>query len=84
MAYLLPWVALSVLVALFAYGRGHNMLAVFGFLLLGLLFSPLVALIAAALIPPSDQSLIDKGRAKQCPHCLELVRPAANVCSHCG
>jgi hypothetical protein len=84
MIYIALWVALAVLAALYAYGRGHDISAVFLFLLLGLAFSPLVAFIAAALISPSEKALIDKGRAKRCPHCAELVKPEATVCSHCG
>ena len=84
MLYITLWIVLSILVALYAFARGHSTLNVFGFLLLGLVFSPLIALIASALIPPSDKSLIDKGLAKKCPHCAELVKPEAVVCSHCG
>jgi hypothetical protein len=84
MLYLVLWVALAVLVALYAYGRGHGITAVIGFLVLGLVFSPLIALIAAALIPPADEVMIERGRAKKCPHCAELVKPEAKVCSHCG
>jgi hypothetical protein len=84
MLYIILWVVLSILVALYAFARGHSTINVFGFLLLGLVFSPVIALIAAALIPPSDKSLIDKGLAKKCPHCAELVKPEADVCSHCG
>ena len=84
MLYIILWVVFSILVALYAFARGHSTINVFGFLLLGLVFSPLIALIAAALIPPSDKSLIDKGLAKKCPHCAELVKPEADVCSHCG
>ncbi len=84
MGFIFLWALLAILVALYAYGRGHSVINVLGFLLLGLVFSPLIALIAAALIPPSDQTLIDKGLAKKCPHCAELVKPEAEVCSHCG
>lgn len=84
MTFIVPWVVLAILVALFAYARGHNLLHTFGFLLLGLAFSPIIALIAAALIPPAEANLIEKGVAKRCPHCAELVKPEAKVCSHCG
>jgi hypothetical protein len=84
MIYMVLWAALSILVALYAYGRGHSLSGVLAFLLLGLAFSPLVAFIAAALIPPSEELLIEKGLAQRCPHCAELVKPAANVCSRCG
>jgi hypothetical protein len=84
MLYIILWVVFSILVALYAFTRGHSNINVFGFLLLGLVFSPLIALVGAALIPPADKSLIDKGLAKKCPHCAELVKPEADVCSHCG
>lgn len=84
MLYIVLWVVLSILVALYAYARGHSVINVLGFLLLGLVFSPVIALVGAALVSPSDKSLIEKGLAKKCPHCAELVKPEADVCSHCG
>lgn len=84
MLYIVLWVVLSLLVAVYAFARGHSTINMLGFLLLGLVFSPLIALLGAALIPPSDKSLIEKGLAKKCPHCAELVKPEADVCSHCG
>ena len=84
MLYIVLWVVLSILVALYAYARGHSLLNMFGFFLLGLVFSPLIALVGAALIPPSDKVMIEKGLAQKCPHCAELVKPEATVCSHCG
>jgi len=84
MLYMGLWVALASLIAFYAYHRGHSIIGVLAFLLLGLVFSPLVAFIAAVLVPPSEDLLIKKGLAQRCPHCAELVRPAASVCSHCG
>ncbi len=84
MLYITLWIVLSILVALYAFARGHSTINVFGFLLLGLVFSPLIALVATVLIPPSDKSLIDKGLAKKCPHCAELIKTEAEVCGHCG
>ena len=84
MLYIVLWVVLSILVALYAFARGHSTINVLGFLLLGLVFSPVIAFIAAALIAPSDKTLIEKGLAKKCPHCAELIKPEAEVCSHCG
>jgi hypothetical protein len=84
MIYLVLWAALAIMVALFAYRRGHSNTGVLAFLLLGLVFSPVVAFVAAALISPSEDLLIEKGLAQRCPHCAELVKPAAVVCSHCG
>lgn len=84
MIYMVLWVALAILVGLYAYRRGHSITGVLTFIVLGLLFSPLVAFIVAAVIPPSEELLIEKGLAQRCPHCAELVKPAASVCSHCG
>ncbi|MGB5735140.1 MAG: zinc ribbon domain-containing protein [Thiohalocapsa sp.] len=84
MIYMVVWVALAILVGMYAYRRGHSITGVLAFLVLGLVFSPLVAFIAAALILPSEELLIEKGLAQRCPHCAELVKPAASVCSHCG
>lgn len=84
MLHIILWVALSILVALYAFARGHSTINVLGFLLVGLVFSPIVSLIATVVIPPSDETLIKKGLKKKCPHCAELVKPEADVCSHCG
>ncbi len=84
MIYMVLWVALAILVGLYAYRRGHSITGVLTFIVLGLLLSPLVAFIVAAVIPPSEELLIEKGLAQRCPHCAELVKPAASVCSHCG
>jgi len=58
-----------------------------GWFFYALLFWPL-ALINLLIIPPRqdvvDRYLIEAGERRRCPHCLELVKPAATVCRYCG
>lgn len=63
--------------------KGRSFLAWFVF---GLFMPPFAAL-GAAIIEPSEevkrQRLFDRGY-RSCPSCLEMVRPAALACPHCG
>jgi hypothetical protein len=85
MEIVLLWLGLSVLAGVAAYSRGRSF---FGFLLLSLIFSPLIGLIGA-LVVSRDQVVIDAravsgGSQRKCPFCAELIQPAAKVCKHCG
>jgi hypothetical protein len=61
-----------------------------GIRLLGVL-GGLIIFSLALLTPPSpadeesvEAELIQKGHRSRCPWCLELIRPDAVVCKHCG
>ena len=48
----------------------------------GLLFGLLLSWLGVAIIAMSSPSAEAEGR-RPCPHCAELVLPAAKVCPHC-
>lgn len=77
------WLAFAAAVCVWAAHRGRS---AFGWLLLALVFSPLLAAIFLAVLP--DRSLAD-GRPdpsthRRCPECAEWVLQAARRCKHCG
>lgn len=87
MEIVLFWVGGSIAVGVGASSRGRSG---FGWFVLSLLISPLLALIVLALMP----NLAEKAAALasqpsvdthvKCPDCAELVRKEAKVCKHCG
>lgn len=77
----------AILCALLASSRGRS---VAGWAILGALF-PLIALLILALLPSlaapklAEQRVtvaLAEGRTS-CPHCAELILPAAKICPHC-
>ena len=86
MSIVLIWLFFSIATAIVAGSKGRN---VFGWLLLGCLFS-LLALILVAILPskktPAPMSggeVATPDTHIRCPDCKELVRKDANVCWHC-
>lgn len=80
MEVLLSWFFFSLLVGFLAGHRGRSGLNWF---LLAMLLSPLIAVIALALMSnlkgqPSPDTHV------KCPDCRELVLAEARVCKHCG
>ena len=75
------WIVLSILVGIFAGSKG---LSGFGYFVLSLLLSPLIALIILLINQPKteDRALIT-GASKKCPYCAELIRAEARVCRYC-
>lgn len=76
------WVALAVLAGAVASAKGRSG---FGYFLLTLFLSPVVGLLAAAMMP----SLLKAQSADQrprmpCPKCAELILVNAQKCAHCG
>lgn len=83
--WIVLYIALSVVAAAWAENKGRN---AGGFLLLSLIFSPVVGLLAAGAAR-RNEALLDKmsianGTHKRCPDCAELVKAAALKCRHCG
>ncbi|MBM1172830.1 zinc ribbon domain-containing protein [Microvirga arabica] len=77
MELLFFWIGGAVLVAVVASNKGRSGP---GWFFLSLLISPLLTLIAVAVmsrVEPIEAS-------KTCPRCAESVKPAAIVCKHCG
>lgn len=80
------WIVGSALVGVIASGRGRS---VFGYVLLSLLVSPLIALVLVVALPSlkSGATRIDAPSAAthvRCQACAEWVLPQARLCKHCG
>ncbi len=76
------WVVFSVIVGIVASSRGRSG---FGWFLLACVISPLLAVIAVALLPSKFATLgipTPETHVK-CPDCAEFVRKEAKVCKHC-
>lgn len=88
MVIFLFWIGLSVAIGAGADGRGRSG---FGWFLLSLFISPLIAFIALILLPslaasPLPVQVVAAGPesdAKVCPKCAETVKAAATVCRFC-
>lgn len=64
--------------------RGHSGA---GFLVISILFTPVLAAILVLLLRDDTDALnkraIKEGKMKQCPSCAEVVKKEAVVCPHC-
>ena len=83
--FFLFWFLFSVAVGILASNRGRSG---FGWFLLSIVISPLVAGIFVAvsknLATASGASSPSEETHIKCPACAELVLPEANKCKHCG
>ena len=71
---LVAWLVLAAVVGAAAHSRGRNGA---GWFLLAILISPLLALLAVALMAPGG------GARKACPECGERVPVDAHICHYC-
>ena len=79
----LGWILPSIsLVPVVARRRFGSWASFFGWMIVSLLFSPVLALLALAATPPAPRSDTDEERIA-CPSCAELIRPEASLCPHC-
>lgn len=90
MEFFLLWFGLAVVTGIVAGSKGRSG---FGWFLLALLISGLLALILVALLPSLKPTVVhvhdaggrvDNGMMKSCPRCAEAVKAAARVCRYCG
>ena len=87
MEWLLFWIGLAVIVGVGANTRGRSG---FGWFILAILISPIIAgLLVLALGParaspsPQAQQLVQNLTRRACPYCAEPVLPEARFCPHC-
>jgi hypothetical protein len=84
-AGIIVWLILCALAATIADTRGRHGWSYF---VIAFVFSPLVGILLAALLPPIQANIEKKqiaaGTSRKCPHCAELIKPDAKVCKHCG
>lgn len=69
------WLIFAVVVGAIAAGKGRSG---FGWFLLAVLISPLIAIIVLIAVGEGD-----RGR-RQCAACMEWVQAEAKICKHCG
>ncbi len=79
---LIGWSIVSFFVASYAKNKGRSY---GGFLALALVFSPVIALIIAAIVKDESENVaLSAGELRKCPYCGESIKATATVCRFCG
>lgn len=85
MGFFLLWLVAAIVVGVIASGKGRSG---FGWFVLGVLISPLLAGILALVVsskkPEREPISVSDGTGRKCPMCAEMVRAEAVKCRFCG
>lgn len=78
----LLWFGFSILAGAVASSKGRSGI---GYFILALFLSPLIGLLAAALMPSLVAAKSEDRRPRvPCPKCAELILVSARKCKYCG
>jgi hypothetical protein len=84
MEVLLLWFVLAIVVGIIAGSRGRDG---FGWFVLAVIISPLIAGILVLALPNPEiarREAEERCNSRKCPFCAELVKKEAVICKHCG
>ena len=76
----LVWILSGCVTGSIAEKQGRSF---FSWFIAGLLCF-IVAFLYLLLSKPSDETMLDSGKYRKCPHCAEIIKVDANLCRYCG